>query len=118
MRHLLRPDEIAAIAKAAHHHGLKLHMDGARFANALAFARLLPAELTWQAGVDVLCFGATKNGAMAAEAVVFFDSALAGNSPSGASAAAICSPRCGFCRRSSTPISTTGCGWPTPATPT
>jgi threonine aldolase len=71
------PDEIAAIAKAAHHHGLKLHMDGARFGNALAYADCSPAQLSWQAGVDVLSFGATKNGAMAAEAVVFFDSALA-----------------------------------------
>lgn len=71
------PEEIAAIATATHRHGLKLHMDGARFANALSFVGCSPAELTWKAGVDVLSFGATKNGAMAAEAVVFFDPGLA-----------------------------------------
>ena len=71
------PDEIAAIAEVTHRHGLKLHMDGARFGNALAHVDCAPAQLSWQAGVDVLSFGATKNGAMAAEAVVFFESALA-----------------------------------------
>ncbi len=71
------PEEIAAIATTAHRHGLKLHMDGARFGNALAFAGCPPAELSWRAGVDVLSFGATKNGAMAAEMVVFFDTDLA-----------------------------------------
>ncbi len=71
------PEEIAAIATAAHRHGLKLHMDGARFANALSFVGCSPAELSWKAGVDVLSFGATKNGAMAAEAVVFFNAELA-----------------------------------------
>lgn len=71
------PEEIAAIATSTHRHGLKLHMDGARFANALAFVGCTPAELSWKAGVDVLSLGATKNGAIAAEAVVFFDTALA-----------------------------------------
>jgi len=71
------PEEIAAIATSAHRHGLKLHMDGARFANALSFVGCTPAELSWKAGVDVLSFGATKNGAMAAEAVVFFNADLA-----------------------------------------
>jgi threonine aldolase len=71
------PEEIAAIATSTHRHGLKLHMDGARFANALSFVGCSPAELSWKAGVDVLSFGATKNGAMAAEAVVFFDADLA-----------------------------------------
>ena len=71
------PDEIAAIAAAARRHGLKLHMDGARFANALSFVGCSPAELSWKAGVDVLSLGATKNGALAAEAVVFFDADLA-----------------------------------------
>jgi len=71
------PVEIAAIATSTHRHGLKLHMDGARFANALAFVGCSAAELSWQAGVDVLSFGATKNGALSAEAVVFFDPALA-----------------------------------------
>lgn len=70
-----RPDEIAAISDFARERGLALHVDGARFANAVAFLRCTPAELTWRAGVDVLSFGATKNGAFGAEAVVFFDPA-------------------------------------------
>jgi len=67
------PEEIAALATSAHRHGLKMHMDGARFANALSFIGCTPAELTWKAGIDVLSLGATKNGAMAAEVVVFFN---------------------------------------------
>lgn len=65
--------EIAAIGTLAHERGLKLHMDGARFANAMAHLKSSPAEATWKCGVDVLSFGATKAGALAAEAVVFFD---------------------------------------------
>jgi threonine aldolase len=72
-------DEIAAIARTAHAQGLKLHMDGARFANALAHLGCGAAEITWRAGVDVLSFGATKNGAVAAEAVVFFDPGASGD---------------------------------------
>jgi len=68
-----RPDEIAAISRLAHERGLAVQMDGARFANALAFLDCHPGDVTWRAGVDVLSFGATKNGALAAEAVVFFD---------------------------------------------
>jgi threonine aldolase len=71
------PSELAAISETAHGHGLKLHMDGARFANAMAYLNCSPADATWRSGVDVLCFGATKAGALSAEAVVFFDSALA-----------------------------------------
>jgi threonine aldolase len=67
------PDEIAAIAVVAKRRGMALHMDGARFAGAVAGLGLSPAALTWQAGVDVLSLGATKNGCIAAEAVVFFD---------------------------------------------
>lgn len=70
-------DQIHALAEVTHSHSLYLHMDGARFANAVASLGCSPAETTWRAGVDVLCFGATKNGAMAAEAVVFFNPALA-----------------------------------------
>jgi threonine aldolase len=66
------PHEIREIAEVADRHGLAVHMDGARFANAVASLDCAPAEITWRAGVDVLSFGATKNGAMAAEAVVFF----------------------------------------------
>lgn len=72
-----RPDEVAAICAIAKQHGLKTHMDGARFANAVAHLNLAPAEITWKAGIDALSFGATKNGAMAAEIVVFFDEELA-----------------------------------------
>jgi threonine aldolase len=71
------PEEIAALASSAHRHGLKMHMDGARFANALSFVGCSPAELTWKAGIDVLSLGATKNGAMAAEVVIFFNAELA-----------------------------------------
>jgi threonine aldolase len=76
---IYRPDEIAVLAKIAHAHGMKVHMDGARFSNALVRMNASPAEITWKAGVDVLSFGATKAGALAAEAVVFFDKALAAN---------------------------------------
>ncbi len=68
--------EIRAIADLAHGRGLRLHMDGARFTNALVSLGCSPAEMTWKAGVDALSFGATKNGAMMLEAVVFFDRAL------------------------------------------
>lgn len=71
------PEEVAAIGEISRKYGLKLHMDGSRFANALVAQNCTPAELTWKAGVDVLSFGATKNGALAAEAVVFFDTDLA-----------------------------------------
>jgi threonine aldolase len=72
-----RPGEIAAIAEIAHGHGLKVHMDGARFANALVHLGASPSEATWRSGVDILSFGATKNGAMAAEAILCFDPELA-----------------------------------------
>ncbi len=67
--------EIAALADIARTHKLTVHMDGARFANAVAHLGCAPADITWRAGVDVLSFGATKNGAMMAEALVFFDPA-------------------------------------------
>ena len=66
------PEEIAALAEAARRHRMVLHVDGARFANALVTLVKTPAELTWKAGVDVLSFGATKNGCLAAEAIVLF----------------------------------------------
>lgn len=71
------PDDVAGIAALCRQHGLRLHMDGARFANAVAGLNCSAADLTWRAGVEVLSFGATKNGAMAAEAVVFFKPELA-----------------------------------------
>jgi threonine aldolase len=72
-----RPDELRAIGDVARRLGLKMHMDGARFANAVASLGLSPKEMTWQAGVDVLCFGGTKNGTHVGEAVVFFNLELA-----------------------------------------
>ena len=66
-------DEVRAIAWVAQKHDLKVHMDGARFANAVAHLGCSPADITWRAGVDVLCFGGTKNGLPIGEAVVFFD---------------------------------------------
>ncbi|MDQ1051490.1 low specificity L-threonine aldolase [Streptomyces sp. V4I2] len=73
---LYTPDEIRDLARIAKDSGLRVHMDGARFANAVAALGCTPAELTWQAGIDVLSFGATKNGAMTADAIVVFDRAL------------------------------------------
>ena len=69
------PEEVAALCAQAKAHGLPVHMDGTRFANAVARLGCAPADLTWRAGVDMLCLGATKNGAMAAEAVILFDEA-------------------------------------------
>jgi threonine aldolase len=66
-------DEIKALTDLARHYGLRVHMDGARFANAVASLDVAPKEITWRAGVDVLCFGGTKNGIAVGEAVVFFN---------------------------------------------
>jgi len=66
------PEEVAAIGRVARDHGLGLHMDGARFANAVAHLGCHPADLTWRAGVDILTFGCVKNGGMVGEALVFF----------------------------------------------
>jgi len=72
-----RPEEVAALSAICKARGLGLHMDGARFANAVATLGCSPAELTWKAGVDALSFGFVKNGGMGAEALIFFDRALA-----------------------------------------
>ena len=69
--------EISALTDLAKSHGLKCHMDGARFANALVSLGCTAAEMTWKAGIDVLSFGGTKNGGMMLELVVFFDPVLA-----------------------------------------
>jgi threonine aldolase len=66
-----------ALTEEARRFGLRVHMDGARFANAVASLNLSPAEATWKSGVDVLCFGGSKNGIAVGEAVVFFDRELA-----------------------------------------
>lgn len=70
-------DEITQICQEAHAYGLKTHMDGARFANALVHLEAQPSDITWRAGLDILSFGATKNGALQAEAIVVFNPNLA-----------------------------------------
>ena len=72
-------DEIKKISEVTHKHNLNIHMDGARFANALVSLNATPAEMTWKSGIDVLSFGATKNGCIAAEAIIFFKKDLVGN---------------------------------------
>ncbi|PWC32730.1 beta-eliminating lyase-related protein [Azospirillum sp. TSO35-2] len=72
-----RPAEVEALVEAAHANGMAVHMDGARFANAIARLGCAPADVTWRAGVDVLTLGGTKGGCLAAEAVVFFNPAMA-----------------------------------------
>ncbi len=74
---LYTTDELAALSDQARRYGLKVHMDGARFANALVASGKTPAELTWKAGIDVLCCCGTKNGMGIGEAILFFDKALA-----------------------------------------
>lgn len=69
-------DELKALTDKAREHHLRVHMDGARFANAVASLGCHPSEITWKVGVDVLCFGGTKNGLPVGEAVVFFDRKL------------------------------------------
>jgi threonine aldolase len=73
--------EIAALSEAAHSAGLKVHMDGARFSNALAALGASPAEMTWKAGIDILSLGGTKNGCWCAEAVIFFNPTDAASMP-------------------------------------
>ncbi|RZK76096.1 MAG: threonine aldolase, partial [Methylobacterium sp.] len=70
-------EDIRALSATCRDLGLRLHMDGARFANACAGLGCSPADMTWRAGVDLLCFGGTKNGMAAGEAILFFDPALA-----------------------------------------
>ena len=72
-----RRDEIETICEFAREHSLFVHMDGARFANAIAALECAPKSITWEAGVDVLCFGGTKNGTAAGELVIFFKKDLA-----------------------------------------
>lgn len=74
---LYTSSELAELSAIAHAHGIKVHLDGARFANAVAASNCTAAEMSWKAGVDVLSLGATKNGCLGVEAVVVFDPALA-----------------------------------------
>src|SRR4029077_15705033 len=78
---IYRVGEIRELADIAHKHGVALHMDGARLGNAMARMNVSPADATWKAGVDVLSFGATKGGAMGAEAGIFFDPKRGANMP-------------------------------------
>lgn len=71
-----RPEELDALSAVAKRRGLRLHMDGARFANAVVSLEQSPAELTWRRGVDVLCFSGTKNGLAVGEAILFFNREL------------------------------------------
>jgi threonine aldolase len=71
--HSYSVEEVQAISKVAKTYGLALHMDGARFTNAIVARNASPAEMTWRAGVDALSFGGTKNGLMGVEGVIFFD---------------------------------------------
>jgi threonine aldolase len=71
---IYKPGEIKALADLAHANGLRVHMDGARLANAVARLGCKPADITWRAGIDALSFGGTKNGGVSAEAAIFFDS--------------------------------------------
>ncbi len=72
-------DEISAISELAQKHKMKMHMDGARFANSVVTLKKTPAEITWKSGIDVLTFGGTKNGCLDAEAIVFFNPEHVGN---------------------------------------
>ena len=74
-------EEIQQISIIAHKHKMSVHMDGARFANALVSLDASPAEMTWKSGVDVLTLGGTKNGCLAAEAIIFFKPEMVGNFP-------------------------------------
>ena len=74
-------EEIQEISKIAHKHKMSVHMDGARFANAIVSLDVSPAEMTWKSGVDVLTLGGTKNGCLAAEAIIFFKPEMVGNFP-------------------------------------
>ncbi len=78
---IYQPHQIRELAAIAHTHGLAVHIDGARLSNALARMNVSPDEATWKSGVDVLSFGATKGGALAAEAIVFFDPARGADMP-------------------------------------
>lgn len=72
-------DQIRAISQVAHDHGLLVHMDGARFSNAIAALGCSPADMTWRAGIDILSYGATKNGGMCADGVVIINPKIGGD---------------------------------------
>ena len=110
-------DELRAIGAVCRDAGLPLHMDGARFANALVSLDCSPAEMTWKAGVTALSFGATKNGALGVEAIVLFDPAPAKALAFRRKRGGHLFPRCACCRRRCRPIWTAICGCATRARP-
>ena len=93
-------DEIRAVAEVAKARGLKLHMDGARFANATARLGCSPAEPTWRSGIDIMSFGATKNGGALCDAIVVFTPRLPKSSPCSCAAPARSGRKCALPRRS------------------
>jgi len=111
-------EEVKAIWAKTKSLGLMLHMDGARFANAVASLGVQPKEITWQAGVDVLCFGGTKNGTHVGDAVVFFNRELGTNSTTAASRRGSCARRCDFFPRRGPACCRTARGCAAPRMPT
>ena len=93
------PDQIVAISHLAPDHGLLMHMDGTRFSNALVKNGCTPAEMTWRVGIDILSYGATKNGGMCAEAVVIFNPDLIAQQGFSAGRTGQLFPRCVICPR-------------------
>ena len=114
-----RAAEVAALGQVAKERGLAFHMDGARFANALATTGESLADVTWRAGVDALSFGFVKNGGLNAEALILFGPSLPTRLRCGASAPGICCRRAACSRRRFSPCSRTVCGstMPGPQTP-
>src|SRR5215475_2865204 len=112
------PDELKALWGVARKFGLRVHMDGARFANAVASLGVAPKEITWQAGVDVLSFGGTKNGIGVGEAVVFFNLELARELTTVANRAASSRRKCGFFPRRGSVCCRTARGCVTRSMPT
>lgn len=90
--------QLQTLQEVSHRHGLRIHMDGARFANAVASLDVAPKEITWKVGVDVLCFGGTKNGMAVGEAVIFSTKGLQKNSLIVASRRDNWLRKCGFWR--------------------
>lgn len=111
-------DEVRALSWMAKKHSLKMHMDGARFANAVAHLGCSPAEITWKAGVDVLCFGGTKNGLPVGEAVVFFTGSCRKTLPGVSNKRGNWRPKCASFRPPGWVCSKTTSGCATHATPT
>lgn len=112
------PEELRVIRSVADRHKLNIHMDGARFANAVAALDVHPSEITWKAGVDVLCFSGTKNGLALGEAVVFFNRSLAEDFGGVVSRLVSWPPRCAIFLHPGAGFSKAMCGCRTPATPT